>query len=165
MSGDNFSGINNAIPESDLPGGHLKRFEKKLNSTFVIGSRLWMYQRIAIAASVAAFIVLSTIVAINLGELKTQKTVLYSISSELYETELYLAGEIEEKMEILTASNSFDKAILDDIREIDKSFDEVKKELFRNPYDDRLISAVIETYRVKLDLLDEVLLKSANNNI
>ncbi len=165
MSDDIFSGINNAIPESDLPGGHLSRFEKRLNSTLAIRSRLRMFQRIAIAASVTAFILLSTIVTINLEDLKTRRTVLYSISSELYETELYLAGEIEEKMEILTTSNSFDKAILDDIREIDKSFDEVKKELFRNPYDDRLISAVIETYRVKLDLLDEVLLKSANKNI
>jgi len=163
MADDIFSGI--TIPDEEIPQGHFKRFSNKLDSLSRVRNNLKIIQRIAIAASVAAFLILSSIVALNLEDLKTQKTALYGISAELYETELYYTGAIEEKMEILTSSSTFDKEILNDIREIDKSFNEVRKELIRNPNDDRLISAVIETYRIKLDLLDEVLSKSAYNKI
>lgn len=166
MSDDIFSGIKSSLPEDDPQEGHIKRFEKKLNSASEIRSRLQVYQRIAIAASIAAFLLLATILTVKFGELKTHKTVLYSASSELYETELYLTGEINEKMEILTSSGSLDKAVLEDIHEIDQSFEEVRKELIKNPNDDRLISAVIETYRIKLDLLNEILQKkNCENNI
>jgi hypothetical protein len=119
----------------------------------------------AIAASVAAFIMLSIVVTLNLEELKNRKTALYEISPEFHETELFLTGKVQEKMEILRSSNSYDKDIRKDIREIDKSCAEVKKELIRNPQDDRLISAVIETYRIKLDMLDEVISKIGEKNI
>ena len=68
-------------------------------------------------------------------------------------------------MEILTSTCSIDKEVLKDIHEIDQSFEEVKKELIKNPNDDRLISAVIETYRIKLDLLDEIIQKKNCENI
>lgn len=165
MPDDIFSGIKTSLPEDDLPEGHIKRFEKKLNSTTGIRLRLQVYQRIAIAASIAAFLLLATLLTVKFGELKTHKTILYSASSELYETELYLTGEINEKMEILTSTCSIDKEVLKDIHEIDQSFEEVKKELIKNPNDDRLISAVIETYRIKLDLLDEIIQKKNCENI
>lgn len=163
MSDDIFSEINTSLPEDDLPEGHIKRFENKLNTSSEIRTRLRTFQRYAIAASIAAFVLLSTFVAINMDVFKHRKSTLYNISSELYETELYFTGQIEEKMEILTSTESLDPSILEDIRDIDKTFDEIKTELFRNPYDERLISAVIETYRIKLDLLDEVLLKTTRN--
>ncbi len=165
MSSDIFSGINKSVPEDDLPKGHLKRFENRLNSLSEIQSRFRLIQRIAIAAAVAAFIVLSTIVTVNLEELKNRKTALYDVSPEFHETELYFAGKVQEKIEILKSNDSFNKDILKDIREIDKSCAEVKKELIRNPQDDRLISAAIETYRIKLDMLDEVISKTSEKNI
>ena len=157
MQDDIFSGVNGHVPDEDIRTGHVERFNTKLNRLSNTRYRLRTIQRIAIAASVAAFLVLSTIVTINLNNFKTHKNVLYGISSELYETELYLTSEIDEKMAILTSYESFDKEILNDIKDIDKSFNEVRKELIRNPNDDRLISAVIETYRTKLDLLNEVI--------
>ena len=165
MSSDIFSGINKSVPEDDLPKGHLKRFENRLNSLSEIQSRFRLIQHMAIAASVAAFIMLSIVVTLNLEELKNRKTALYEISPEFHETELFLTGKVQEKMEILRSSNSYDKDIRKDIREIDKSCAEVKKELIRNPQDDRLISAVIETYRIKLDMLDEVISKIGEKNI
>ena len=165
MSSDIFSGIHKSVPEDDLPKGHLKRFENRLNSLSEIQSRFRLIQHMAIAASVAAFIMLSIVVTLNLEELKNRKTALYEISPEFHETELFLTGKVQEKMEILRSSNSYDKDIRKDIREIDKSCAEVKKELIRNPQDDRLISAVIETYRIKLDMLDEVISKIGEKNI
>ncbi len=165
MPDDIFKNIANSILDEDLPAGHIKRFEHRLNSISKTRVHLKTIQRVAIAASIAAFFILSTMVTFNLDYLKTRKTALYKASLELYETELYLTGEIEEKMEFLATCDSFDKEVLNDIREIDKSFNEVRKELIKNPNDDRLISAVIETYRIKLDLLNEVVCRTMENKI
>ena len=100
---------------------------------------------------------ISGIIALNLDDFKTSKALLSDISSELYETERFLAGEIDTKMELLAASGKLNKEIKDDLKEIDKSFIQFKHELRSNPHDTRLINAVLETYRVKIELLDNLL--------
>ena len=165
MSDELFSGINNSLPEEELPIGHTQRFERKLNTLHRSVRNLRIVQRIALAASVAALFILTLLVSFNLKDLKNQKNALQNISIEFQETEQYLTSEIDEKMDILTANNTLDKDMLSDIRDIDKSCTEIKKELINNPYDDRLISAVIETYQTKLDLLNEIISKTSEKNI
>jgi len=165
MPDDIFTQIMDSIPEEDLPLGHRLRFEKRLDVFSKTHYRLWAIQRVALAASLAAFLVLSVTVALNMEKLTTQKTVLFRISPDLYETELFLTGEIQEKMKLVRTMDSFDKEVLKDIREIDKSYAEVRSELIQNPNDDRIISAIIETYRMKLEILDEILSKTVEKNI
>jgi hypothetical protein len=160
-----FTDLPNLWTDEELPAGHLKRFEKKLHERSGLSARLWTIQRIAIAASLAAFIVLSITVALNLQKFSARKAVLFGVSSELYESELFLKDEILKRMETIKASDNYDKQVLKDFDEIDESFSDVCAELQLNPNDDRLISAVIETYRMKLEALDELLEKTCENKI
>jgi len=165
MNNDIFTHIKEAIAEQELPGGHKERFRKKLRSMPVVSTRMVLLQRVAIAASIAAFLVLSVYLTLNLDNMKTHGNFLYHASSDLYETEQYLSGEIEEKLDEIAHLPRLDWNIKHDLREIDMSFREIKKDMKENPNDLRLINAVIETYRIKISVLDEILIKNHEDKI
>jgi len=165
MENDIFSNIKKIFPDQELPTDHETRFISKLRNRHAEVSRMLLLQRIAIAASVAAFIALSLLLALNYEKMKTQGKILYAVSSELYETEQYLSGQIEGKLNKLALTPALNNDIKKDLREIDLSFREIKKDLAENPNDVRLINAVIETYRAKISVLDIIIINYDENNI
>ncbi len=148
---------NKAFFDDDLPEGHNQRFLDKLDSSLheTKKSRLNIY--LAVAASIVFLLSVSYIVLLSSNIFTPDNDLFAGMTPELYETEEYYKNEIIQKMEILSNQDAIDQDVMSDLKDIDKSFRNIKKDLRVNPGDERIISAVINTYQIKLDLLNEIL--------
>ena len=96
--------------------------------------------------------------------LKTEHTIKHhatvpSHQSEIVETEMYYEGLINErirKIEQLNPHAEQISEILKDLSEFDNSLVNMKKDLEQAPGDERIIGAVMNTYRMKLEVLDNI---------
>lgn len=146
--------------EENLPKGHVERFNKKLGNYSATHAWSTSLNRMLVVAAVVVVIVTIGFVGFLTNErVIASEYLLENITPELYETETYYHSEISYRMEILSGQNEIDKTIIIDLEEIDKSFDTIKKDLDENPGDERLISAVLNTYQIKLDLLNDLIAK------
>lgn len=160
MTKDTFKKIISMIPEEDLPKGHLQHFKNRLNLTIPIEQKLWNIQRLLIAASVAALIAGTLLFFAFYNQLAYNTPMLAGSPTEFYETEMFYKNLIENKIEILSKSNKISREVFTDIKKVDESFKSMRRDIKKNPGDMRLIGAVLETYQVKIDFLDEVLEKT-----
>ncbi len=143
--------------EEDLPQEHLERFSNRLGSASnSLGSRN-MNRYLALAAVVVVVVTIGYIALLTSDGFYSSNYLFSNITPELYETETYYQTEINQKLEILSDQKELGNSIMKDLLEIDKSFETIKKDLDENPGDERLISAVFNTYQIKLDLLNEIL--------
>lgn len=145
--------------ELEMSKGHNDRFAAKLDKAFHIEKSLWNFQRYAIAASILAFLGITFLAYTSLGHFNNSNMLLSGYSDELYETETFFQNEIDTKMDFISSVENVDKQLISDIRDIDNSFKQIKTDLRKNPGDERLISAVLEIYRVKIEFLDEIIYK------
>jgi hypothetical protein len=90
---------------------------------------------------------------------------------ELMEAEYYYTSMIEQRKEEfiqLSANNApLRKEITVELKELDKIFRELKEDLKDNADNEEVVVAMIQNYRLKLEILEEILLqlKPANENI
>ena len=145
--------------EDDLPAGHVKRFALRLGRELHLEKSLWKFQRLAIAASVIAFLGIGLVIYSSIEHFNQSGMIFSGLSPELYETEIYLQHEISQKLEYISTLQELNEDVLSDIQEIDESFGQIENDLKKNPRDERIISAVIETYQIKIELLDEIINK------
>ncbi|MGD2034768.1 MAG: hypothetical protein PVF73_06920 [Bacteroidales bacterium] len=143
--------------EEDLPEGHLDRFIKKLESSSDARWRHTLNRALVVAASVVVLITIGFVALLTSDNFSAGKYLLANVTPELFEAETYFQTEINQRMEILSGQDRLDKTLMDDLNEIDESFRTIKKDLDENPGDERLISAILRTYQVKLDLLNEIM--------
>lgn len=143
--------------DNDLPEGHLERFIAKLDSSFHSNRKLLKFQIYATAASVIAVIAISAILLIKVSQFRQHPSLLAGVSPELEEAELYYQSRIEERMKVLEVNNLVDEQVLNDLKEIDNSFEFISKDLKKNPGDDRIIQAVMRIYQLKLDMINDLL--------
>ncbi len=90
---------------------------------------------------------------------------LADISEDYAEIEQYYAVQVNNKVEELKSLNP-DPEFLEDIHGLEEDYELLKKELGAGGDDEIIIEAMIENYRLKLEVLEEILsdLKSTNNN-
>lgn len=143
--------------EEELSQDHLERFTKKLGPANDASWSRTLNRYLAVAAIVVVIITFGFIALLTSDGLYSSDYLLSNITPELYETETYYQSEINQKLEIISNQREVKKSIKQDLLEIDKSFKTIKKDLDKNPGDERLISAVLNTYQIKLDLLNEIL--------
>lgn len=77
-------------------------------------------------------------------------------SNEVTELENYYEGEINQKITLIKNQLEDDK-ILDDLKEMDAAFSELKADLNDNVDNEEVITAMMENYRLKLQILEEIL--------
>ncbi|WP_424962965.1 hypothetical protein [Ekhidna sp.] len=77
-------------------------------------------------------------------------------SNEVAELENYYEGEINQKV-ILIKNQLEDDQILKDLEEMDKAFADLKADLNENVDNEEVITAMMENYRLKLQILEEIL--------
>ena len=159
MKRDIFDDIQLQPDPFEMPGGHTRRFTEKLDRSFHAEKRLWRIQRFALAASLAALLAISVITLNGIRNYRSSRVVMAGFTTELYETEIYLRAEIAQKMKHLASFESMNPEVMEDLHDIDRNFRKVKKEFEMNPGDERLISAILETYQTKIELLDQVIAK------
>jgi len=149
----NFDSFNN----NDLPDGHFERFEQKLNYAFPIVQKNRSIRIFIVAASIIFFISTLTIMLIKSRNSFPDKQIISKSNTEMFETEQFYLNAISEKINTLTKKQIMTSDLTIDLKEIDKNIWKLRKEIVQNPGDERLISAVINTYQIKADLLDDII--------
>ena len=143
--------------EEELPKGHFQRFENRRGTSSESSWSIKLNRYLVVAASVVVILTIGFVALLTRGNLSSSEYLLSNITPELYETEAYYQTEINQKMETLSEREKIDKSIFIDLMEMDESFETIKKDIEENPGDERLISAILNTYQMKMDLLDEIL--------
>jgi len=90
---------------------------------------------------------------------------------EMIETEVYYASQIESRKEEFFALAS-DKPLLrkeinDELIDLDKEFNMLKEDLRDNANNEEVIAAMIQNYRIKLEILEDIMMqlqRKKNNN-
>lgn len=83
---------------------------------------------------------------------------LQKISPELYEAEQYYSGLIQQKMEIIQARHSdINPVLFQDIQAMDSAYLELRQDLQDNADNAQVIEAMIQHYRIKLQILESML--------
>lgn len=92
------------------------------------------------------------------------------MARELMEAEYYYTNQIDERKEefyCLTVNNAGVRDDIDaELIDLDKTFSELKDDLKDNADNEEVIMAMIQNYRLKLEILDEILkqLRAADKN-
>ncbi len=123
---------------------------------------LWKVYRIAailiVAIGVAFFVVFNeysqptSVVIIP----ETENPEPYVYSKELLEVETFYTSEIESKLQEVKSLTDDDLAI-QEIKELKDEFEKLKSEMGDHVNDERVVNAMIQNYRLRLNLLQEIL--------
>jgi len=93
--------------------------------------------------------------------LKGNNIALHDISPEMAEVEQHYKALIEAKLITLQSSeilNGSDyQSLIDDMTELDKDYEELKKELRHSLDKEKIIEAMIQNYRLRLQILEKML--------
>ena len=80
---------------------------------------------------------------------------------ELLEAEYYYTSKIEEKKEVFYCLTTNNTGLRDDVNtelvELDQVYNDLKEDLKDNADNEEVIFAMIQNYRLKLEILDEIL--------
>lgn len=78
------------------------------------------------------------------------------VNNELAELEQFYTGEIDHKMTLIKNQLEDDR-ILSDLAMMDEAFAELKGDLKENVDNEEVVAAMMENYRLKLRILEEIL--------
>ncbi|MEM9391351.1 MAG: hypothetical protein AAGA02_12810 [Bacteroidota bacterium] len=85
---------------------------------------------------------------------------LHDLSPELAETEFFYSQQVAEKMQLIKSTNSaIDPEVLDNLAILDSAYQELKLDLKDNAANEEVIDAMITNYRIKLQLLEQILME------
>lgn len=84
-------------------------------------------------------------------------------NSEIAELEQYYNGEINQKITLIKGQLK-DEHILKDLNEMDAAFAELKADLKDNVDNQEVVTAMMENYRLKLQILEEILTELEKEN-
>lgn len=113
-----------------------------------------------IAASVILVFILGFVALrfVNSSQRLQDGISLADISPELAEAEFYYNRLLEEKFEMIRASNNdLDPLITNEIQVLDSAYQDLKQDLQDNLDNEEVINAMIQNYRIKLQLLEQIL--------
>jgi hypothetical protein len=158
------------LDTADPPKGHLDRFNRKLKRDQQPIRRVNFRHVLQVAASVAV-IITSTVVIVKTGK-GGNKIAAHPAVEQFQETSNFYARQVSEKQEDI-ASFSFDselekEMLMEELGEMDKYYKELLEELNANPGDERVMSALIRHYQIKLQVMDQIidqLIQINNTNI
>ena len=91
---------------------------------------------------------------------------LHDLSPELAEAEVYYNQLLNSKMSLIRASNvDVDEVVDQDFQSLDSAYNELKMDLEDNMYNEEVIDAMIQNYRLKLQILENILEEIQKSNV
>lgn len=145
--------------ETDLEGlwGDIEsRLDDKENLNTGYNKKLWL--RIAASVTLIAAVSWGVTTILGLNNNTAELYALRDISPELAETEYYYASQISEKLEMIHTSNAdVDNLVMEDLTLLDSAYYELQRDLKDNADSEEVINAMIQNYRIKLQVLEKVL--------
>ena len=154
-----------ALDRYNPPKGVWRRIRKQI----VMKSSNPLLTVVSIAAMIAV-ILASAIIFLKSGNRITGNNSLTDQNPQLKETEIYynnLVFSLYNKVNPLLASNpELRKELFTDISHLDSIYLEIRKDLKDNVSNQEVIDALIQNYRIKIELLEEMLeiLRENENN-
>ena len=155
---------------SDRPSdNHFEKFRKKLQKLKNTKDIYTLFYRIAV---VFFLFIITTGIFYMVNTSGTGHSIkkISQISDELYEVEMYYKNRIKNNY-IKIRNLNFDngrtekRLILSELKEMDAVYRDLQEDLTQNPYDDRVINAIINYYQLKLEFMNIILNKTKRNNI
>ena len=123
---------------------------------------------------IAASILLIMTVSIGFLWLKGNSTryadgvSLQDLSPELAEAEIYYNQLVEAKMSLIKSSHAdadLVQVVTKDFEMLDSAYNELKTDLKDNMYNEEVIDAMIQNYRIKLQILESILENIEKSNV
>jgi hypothetical protein len=148
--------------DSDRPReGHEERFLQKLERLprQAPVRRIRFRHAIQVAASLA--IILTSAIVLIRQDKSGDKVAQQEIPQAVMEADYYYASQVDEKYNEISNFNFDDpeeKALLlNELKDLESYHQQLMKELEANPDDDRVVSAMIRHYQLKLELMDQII--------
>lgn len=149
--------------------GHFDRFEQKLIA-YNNKKKSFSFAYILKAAVIAILVTLSGLwVYDNIDTRSNKGIALSEISAEYGEVEMYYTHLVNQKYGEINQSESFDSTqktiLVQELKEMDSIYENLKKDLTTNPSDKRVINAMIQHYQLKVKVMNQILdqLQQAQN--
>lgn len=158
---DNVDELNNEEP----PAGHFERFSDRLYEESKV--RTFSWQRVWKVAAVVVFVFLA-VNQVRMWVMPQQKETfsLAGISSEYAEVEFFYTSSIQSGLDTwnsLAEAGIVPEAEYDlmqkELKEFERRFEEIQKEFEANPYDERVINAMLGYYQMKLNIITMIVSK------
>jgi len=160
-----------AFDNAEPADGHFDRFARKLDG--LRQSRKYSLPYYLKVAGILLLVSISSIIIYQMAVNRYYEKNIYSfgrLSPEYREVEDYFIHTIRTKYNDLQKLDLQDKeqkeVFLKEMKELDKVYRSLSKELKNDPNNERLINAMIKHYQLKLDILNEMtdqLIKMKNN--
>ena len=141
--------------------GHLDRFEQKLVE-FNNKKNSFSFAYILKAAVIAILVTLSGLwVFDNINQEPDKGIALSELSPEYNEVEMYYTHLVNQKYSEINQSQSLDSSqktiLVQELKEMDSMYENLKKDLITNPTDQRVINAMIQHYQLKVEVMNQIL--------
>ena len=148
--------------DSDRPReGHEDRFRQKLER-LPVGrpiSRIRFRHAIQVAASVA--IILTSAIVLIRTDKSGSKVAQQEIPAAVMEAEFYYASQVDARYDEISGfdfGDAEEKAVLlNELKDLENYHQQLMKDLEANPDDDRVVSALIRHYQLKLEVMDQII--------
>ncbi|MDF1574251.1 MAG: hypothetical protein P1P86_03560 [Bacteroidales bacterium] len=148
--------------DSDRPRkGHEDRFRQKLER-LPVGRpvrRIRFRHAIQVAASVA--LILTSAIVLVKKDNRGSKVAQQEIPAAVMEADVYYASEVDARYEEISGidfGDAEEKALLlKELKDLENYHQQLMKDLKANPNDDRVLSALIRHYQLKLEVLDQII--------
>lgn len=149
--------------EAEPSEGHLERFMSKLEAKFAIRKKINIGPYLLRAAVVTLLVTLSSLYTWEHFIRPDRNTMTLSqVSPQYREVETHFVQQVSmlegEIIDIASIAGEDQKKMLDEeLKNMDKSYKELQKELKANPNDERIINAMIDHYQTKVEVMSYIL--------
>jgi cytochrome c-type biogenesis protein CcmH/NrfG len=151
--------------------GHAERFSAKLKRNYgMISGNIWLM--VARVAAVILFgLIISYVIVHEFDQLKMNSVGKNAAISnpELLETEQFYTSQLNiyyKRIQNLGFNNNLKekKKVLNELSEMDKQVQAMKRDLQQNPDDERIVSAIINFYQLKIEIMDMIIMHTQNTS-
>jgi hypothetical protein len=150
--------------DSDRPReGHEDRFRQKLERLpkQVPVRRIRFRHAIQVAASVA--IILTSAIVLVRTDKSGNKVAQQEIPAAVMEADFYYASQVDARYNEIRDFDFNDEdekaLLLDELKDLESYHKQLMKDLEANPDDDRVVSALIRHYQMKLEVMDQIIMQ------
>jgi hypothetical protein len=146
--------------DSDMPrDGHEDRFIQKLDRR--PGRKVHFRHLIQVAASIA--IILASAIVIIRQNNSGSKMAQEEIPAAMVEADIYYTTQVNARYDEIREFN-FDNTeektvLLNELKDLDATHQQLMSDLEANPDDDRVINALIRHYQIKLEVMDQIIIQ------